>query len=411
MEKVAVKAEEEVVKEMDEAIKAGKISVIFNLLFSIFKGFAGFFAGSIALLADALHSLIDVFGSLLVWAGIKVASKPADSEHPYGHFKAESLAELGVGIIIILSSVLIIKEAIEKLFYFSTIRFEYYAALTALASAFGNEILARYKISTGKKTKSSALIAEGKHSRADVLSSLSVFAGLIFVKVGYQWADPLIAILISVMILQMGFKILRDSADSLLDRTDRELAEEISNIVQHIEGVESVKKVRTRGTLNAKIAEVEFNLKPWISTETIEELQEKISSTIKSKLPEVYMVIPVVHFVIDRYRIAIPSAGEEFTEEFGTTPEFTVFDVNKEVINRKIVPNPYKDEEKKKGQLISELLRKEGVNVVAVKKIGEGGKAHLRSKGISIKYVSGERVDEVINNLLKRLNKEQRRSE
>jgi len=123
------------------------------------------------------------------------------------------------------------------------------------------------------------------------------------------------------------------------------------------------------------------------------------------------MVIPVVHFVIDRYRIAIPSAGEEFTEEFGTTPEFTVFDVNKEVINRKIVPNPYKDEEKKKGQLISELLRKEGVNVVAVKKIGEGGKAHLRSKGISIKYVSGERVDEVINNLLKRLNKEQRRSE
>ena len=396
---------EEVAVEMDEAIRAGKISVIFNLLFSILKGISGFFAGSIALLADALHSLIDVFGSLLVWAGIKIASKPADSEHPYGHFKAESLAELGVGITIILSSMLIVKEAFEKLFDVSSIGFEYYAALIALFSALGNEMLARYKISTGRKTKSSALIAEGKHSRADVLSSLSVFAGLIFVKMGYKWADPIIAIAISVMILRMGFRILRDSADSLLDRTDKELSEEISKIVQNIEGIESVKKVTTRGTMKSKIVEIEFNLKPWISAETIEKLQKLISSSIKSKFPDVYMVISVARFLVEKYRIAVPSKGEEFAGDFGKAAKFTVFDLNGEITGKKTIPNPYMSEEKRRGQLISEMLRKEGVNVVAVKKIGEGGKAHLKSKGISIEYVSGEKVEDIIMELHKRLSK------
>ncbi|RLI77764.1 hypothetical protein DRP05_09335 [Archaeoglobales archaeon] len=198
---------------VNSAIKASKISTISNLFLTIFKGIAGIAVGSTALIADAIHSLVDVLGSILVWLGIRISEKPADESHPYGHFKAESLAEMAIGIIILISSILIIHEAVNELLSFSSPNFEYYALFVALFSALINEVLARYKISVGRETKSTALIAEGKHSRVDVLASFSVFLGFIFVKIGYWWADGVVAIVISVIILQIGFKIIKNSID------------------------------------------------------------------------------------------------------------------------------------------------------------------------------------------------------
>lgn len=143
---------------VDSAIKASKVSTISNLFLSIFKGVAGVAVGSTALIADAIHSLVDVVGSVLVWLGIRISEKPTDQSHPYGHFKAESLAEMAVGIIIVISSILIIHEAVNELLSFSSPSFEYYALLVALFSALINEILARYKISVGRETRSTALL-------------------------------------------------------------------------------------------------------------------------------------------------------------------------------------------------------------------------------------------------------------
>ncbi|RLI80411.1 cation diffusion facilitator family transporter, partial [Archaeoglobales archaeon] len=254
---------------VDSAIKASKISTLSNLLLTIFKGLAGISVGSTALIADAIHSLVDVLSSVLVWMGIKISEKPADESHPYGHFKAESLAEMAVGIIIILSSILIILEAVNELINLSSPTFEYYALLVALFSAFANEFLARYKISVGKKTKSTALIAEGKHSRVDVFASFSVFLGFIFVKIGYWWADGVVAIAISVMILQIGFKIIKNSIDVLMDRVDEELDFQISEIVRNIQGVEKVELIASRGTWRTKIIEVHFSVKPGTSSDII----------------------------------------------------------------------------------------------------------------------------------------------
>ena len=401
---VKVQEEEEDAEEMNDAIRAGKVSVVFNLVFSILKGVAGLLAGSIALLADALHSLVDVLGSLLVWMGIKIASKPADDEHPYGHFKAESLAELGVGIIILLSSFLIVKEAIDGFLNVSIPAVEYYAVAVALLSAFGNELLARYKISVGKRTKSSALIAEGKHSRTDVLSSLSVVAGFIFVKIGYWWADPVVALAISVLIIQMGIKILKNSADTLMDKTDKELSEQISKIIEGIEGVESVNMVATRGTWKNKIVDVEFDVKPWIPSEAIKKAQDKVISSVKSMFPEVSSVNPIIRFAMGKYRIAIPSEGDRYTGDFGSQ-HYTIFDVNREVISHRKIDNPHYNAEKRKGYLIAELLKNEGVDVVVVNKIGEGGEGHLRGRGISVERISGNSVSEVVNEFVKKVKK------
>lgn len=388
---------------MDEALKAGKVSVAFNIIFSILKGVAGLLVGSIALIADALHSLVDVFGSALVWVGIKLSSRPADAGHPYGYFKAESLAEIGVAIIILLSSILIIKEAVEGLIEFVFPEVRLFAIGIALLSTGGNELLARYKISVGKKTRSSALIAEGKHSRADVLSSFSVFVGFIFVEIGYWWADPLVALLISVLIIKMGLEILKSSADTLMDRTDKELAQNISQIVEGVEGVEEVKMVATRGTWRSKIIEVQFSIKPWVTSEFISQIQEKINSNVKSNYQEVISVIPVIYASRKKNRIAIPCEGNKYTGDFGDTKEYAIIDLNGDVTSKKIIENPHVKAEKRRGYLVAKMLEKEGVDAIAVNKIGEGGKAHLHERGISIENLSGDTVEEITNKFINKV--------
>ncbi len=393
---------------VESALKVSKVSAIVNLLFTIFKGAAGVSVGSTALIADAIHSLIDVIGSVFVWAGIRVSEKPADKTHPYGHFKAESLAEMAVGIIILLTSFYIIYEALNELIGLNSPIFEYYALAVAAISAIGNEFLARYKISVGRRSKSSALIAEGRHSRVDVLASFSVFMGLIFVRLGYWWADGLIAIIISVIIMQMGLEILKNSTDVLMDRVDEQLSFQISEIVEKIDGVDRVDMIAPRGTWRAKIIEVHFLVKPGISSDIIDLIQREIEERIRSSFPEVVSVIPVVKILKEKVVLAIPSdergikTREDFNSEYFTIVEIGNENGGYEKII-KVVRNPYAHAEKKKGFLISELLEKNDVTAVIAKKIGEGAKAHLRSKGISVLRLEDDDVDEVIKKVVKNL--------
>ncbi|MBO8181574.1 MAG: cation diffusion facilitator family transporter [Archaeoglobus sp.] len=379
---------------MDSALRVSKVSAFVNLLLTLFKGVAGVSVGSTALIADAIHSLIDVFGSVFVWLGIRISEKPADETHPYGHFKAESLAELAVGIIIILSSFFIIYEALKELIAFKAPEFEYYALGVAAIATVTNELLARYKISAGKKFKSSALIAEGKHSRVDVLASFAVFLGFIFVKIGYWWADGLVAIIISVIILQIGFGILKDSTDTLMDKVDEQLDLQISEIVSRIEGVEKVELIASRGTWRAKIIEVHFCIKPGLPSDIIDLIQKEIEERIKSSFHEVVSVIPVVKVLREKVVLAIPTDDKGRVKNDISSEFFTIVEFDGEV-EKKVIENPYAHAEKKKGFLISELLEKHGVTAVVAKKIGEGARAHLRSKGINVLNLEGNTVEEV----------------
>ncbi len=383
---------------MSIAIKASKVSVISNAFLTIIKLLAGIAVGSTALIADAAHSFVDILSSVFVWIGIKISEKPADKSHPYGHFKAESLAELAVGIIILISSVAIIDEAVKELLAFSSPVFEYFALLVTLVSAAINEVLARYKIAVGKKTKSIALIADGKHSRVDVLASLAVFFGFLFVKIGYWWADGVVAIVISVIILQVGFGILKSSINVLMDSVDEELAIQISEIVKRIKGIEDIELIATRGTWRAKIIEIHFVVRFGTPSEEVGRIQNEIEREIKSRFLDVVAVIPVVKFRRGKVVMAIPSdeKGVAYTGDFGSEYYVIVELDGDEVSGKKVMKNPYTKAERRKGYLIAELLKRNNVNVVVAKKIGGGGRDHLKSKGIYLLEMDGDRVDEVI---------------
>ncbi len=373
---------------MDEAIRAGKISVIANVVLTVVKGLAGVFAGSTALIADAFHSLVDVLGSALVWIGIKIAQKPPDRAHPYGHFKAESLAELGVGLVIIFTSLSILIEAVNSLISGVKPSFEVYALIVALSSAMINEVLARYKIAVGIRTKSSSLIAEGKHSRTDVISSLSVVLGFILVYFGYWWADAVVAIAISILILQMGGGILKNAIDVLMDKADEELSMKIGKIIEGIEGIKSVDFVAVRGTWRSKIVEIHFTVGPEIGAEQIDEIIRKIES-LKDSFSEIVRIIPVVKISKEIRRIAIPvDENDNYIGDLNAK-FFRIVDLKTKKSWK--IQNEFWNAQKMKGYLIAELLSKNKVDVIVVRRIGEGAKNHLRSKGIAIRFV--ERLD------------------
>ncbi|ADB58098.1 cation diffusion facilitator family transporter [Archaeoglobus profundus] len=377
-------------------LRAGKISAIVNVFLTIIKVVAGILVNSTALIADGIHSLIDVFGSVLVWIGLKIANKPPDELHPYGHIKAESLVELAVGLIIVISALTIIHEAVISLMEKSIPDFEFYALIIALFSAIVNEVLARYKIKVGMETKSSSLVAEGKHSRVDVISSLSVFVGYIFVGLGYWWMDPLVAIVISVLILQMGFGILKNAVNSLMDKVDPELALKIRSIVEDIEGVEGVEFVGVRGTWKAKIVEVHISINPGMSAEIIDALEREIEERIRHAVSDVVRVVTVVK-VKKQVVVAIPEDGSgNYTGELDS-PYFTIANLSTNEIFR--IENPHYGAERRKGYLIAELLSKYGVNVVVVRRIGEGAKSHLRSRGIFVRFEEGKSVEEILEKI------------
>ncbi len=380
---------------VDEALRAGKVSALSNLILTVVKLIAGLLVNSTALIADAIHSLVDVLGSFLVWVGLKIAEKPADEKHPYGHFKAESLAELAVGIIILFSSVYILHEAVVSLLSHSTPEFEMYAAGIALMSAVVNEALARYKIRVGLKTRSSSLIAEGKHSRVDVISSLSVVVGLVLVYFGYWWADSVVAIAISIIILQIGAEVLKNSLDVLMDKVDEEVIVKVLSVMDKVGGVESVEFVATRGTWKSRIVEVHFTVNAGMDAETIDAIEREIAEEIKDRVPGVVDVVAVVKVSKPRV-LAIPvNSDGKYTGELDSSG-FMV--VNLDSGEVKWVENKHHGAGKKKGLLISELLEKHGVSIVAVRKIGEGARAHLKSRGIVVKVVNSDigEVDEVV---------------
>jgi len=214
---------------------------------------------------------------------------------------------------------------------------------------------------------------------------MAVVVGFILVYLGYWWADSIVAIAISVVILQIGGSVLKNSIDVLMDRVDEELALKVKSVLEKIDGVKSVDFIGTRGTMKSKIVEVHFTVDIGIDAETIDVIQKEISEEIKERIPEVVNVVCVVNITKPKV-LAIPvGLNGWYTGELDS-PRFVI--VNLESGERKVVNNTHYRAEKKKGYLISELLEKHGVSMVAVKKVGEGARAHLRSRGILVKVVN-----------------------
>lgn len=210
--------------------REGLVSVILNLLLFVLKYYAGIASASLALIADAWHTLSDSLTSLVVILGIKLSSKKPDKEHPFGHGRWEQISALIIAILLALVGVEFMKDAIAKLRGHEAADFGWLAYLTTVASIVLKEGLARYAFYIARKTGNAAVKADGWHHRSDALSSLMVLAGL-FLSPYFWWIDSVLGMLISFMLFYAAYGIIREAVNKILGE---EPSEEVIGKVEQI---------------------------------------------------------------------------------------------------------------------------------------------------------------------------------
>jgi cation diffusion facilitator family transporter len=227
-------------------LRAVQISTAGMLLVSLIQLLIAILGGSAGLFADALHNLGDVLTTVALWIAFVISKRAADRRYTYGYHRTEDLAGIFIVLIIIASAVAGAWESILKLTSGNMPTQIYLSMAAAAIGCIGNEILAQYKITIGKRINSVALIADGQHSRIDGLTSLAALAGLIGVKLGWSTADPLAGILITLVILSVVYSTSRSVLQRLLDAVDPHIVPSIVETASQIEGVENTTDVKAR---------------------------------------------------------------------------------------------------------------------------------------------------------------------
>src|SRR3989440_4928117 len=202
--------------------------------------------GSAGLFADALHNLGDVLTTVALWIAFVLSNRAANRRYTYGYYRAEDLAGIFIVLVIIASAVAGAVESIQKLTSGSVPTQLYLSMAAALVGVAGNELLAQYKISVGKRINSVPLVADGQHSRIDGLTSLAAFIGLVGVRLGLPIADPIAGLVITVVILTVVYSTSRSVLQRLLDAVDPHIVPAIVETAKAVPGVEAVTDVRAR---------------------------------------------------------------------------------------------------------------------------------------------------------------------
>lgn len=273
-----------------EGIRALKISLIGLLATAIFQSVIAWISGSAALLADTVHNFSDALTALPLWLAFAVSRRPANRRYTYGYGRAEDLAGLVIILMIALSAGLAGYESARKLLQPEPISNLGWVIVAAIIGAAGNEIVAEYRIRTGRRIGSAALIADGQHARVDGLTSLAVLIGAIGVWLGFPLADPLIGLLITVAILF----ILKDTAQTmwyrLMDAVDPELTDRLEQVAQGVPNVRAVHDVRVRWLGHRLRCELHISVDAALSTAESHAIAEEARHRLLHELPGLEVV-------------------------------------------------------------------------------------------------------------------------
>jgi cation diffusion facilitator family transporter len=215
-------------------------------------------SGSVALLGDTLHNVADALTAIPLGVAFLIGRRAANRRYTYGYGRAEDLAGLFVVAVIAASAALATWQAVGRLLHPQPVHHLWYVAAAALAGFVGNEWVARYRIRAGRRIGSAALVADGQHARSDGLTSLAVLLGAGGVAIGWNWADPVVGLLIAALILHVLVDAARTVFRRLLDGVDPALLDDAEAALAATPGVTSVGAVRLRWTGHRLRAEAEI---------------------------------------------------------------------------------------------------------------------------------------------------------
>jgi cation diffusion facilitator family transporter len=344
--------------------KAALLSIFVSAFLAVVKYLIGILSGSIALIADAIHSFTDIISSIGVFIGLRISSRKPTKAFPYGFYKTENIASLFLALAIFYAGYEIIITSVAKFGVVALTNLPY-AIVTALISLVVTLLLSVYKLKVGRELNSPSLIADGQHTRSDALSSVAVLLGLVGYQLGFSSLDATAGIAVSVLIFRAGYEIFKDSVKVLLDASiDYEGLNRIREIVASnccVRKINSL-KARSSGKFIFIELEVETNHK---DLERAHHLSDQIEAQIKSEVKNVDRVL--IHMEPEKkdfIRYAVPCTENnglrsKVSTHFGEAEYFCLFDIrtaDNELTTMEFVKNPYRTLEKRKGLKAAELL-------------------------------------------------------
>lgn len=229
-----------------EGIRALKISLFILLATTVLQLAVVLASGSVALLADTVHNFSDALTAVPLWIAFVLGRGAANRRHTYGYGRAEDLAGLFIVVVVALSAVVAVWQSIDRLFNPQPLHNLGWVLAAGVVGFIGNEAVAIYRIRTGQRIGSAALVADGVHARTDGFTSLAVVLGAAGVMLGFPLADPIIGLLISVAIIFLLWGTVRSVGRRLMDGIEPELLDRAHRALEHTPGVLAVPKLQLR---------------------------------------------------------------------------------------------------------------------------------------------------------------------
>jgi cation diffusion facilitator family transporter len=271
-------------------------SAIFGgiVIFTI-KLYAWLISGSVALLSDALESIVNILASMMMFASVLISAQPPDEDHRYGHQKIENISCLIEGILIIVAGFLIGRTAYLRLYNPVILERLNYAVLISLFATSINLGLSWILMRTAKRTHSLALEGDAIHLFSDVISSGGVAVGLFLgYRLGLPIVDPIIALIVSAIILKMGMDLVRKSGSGLMDESCWETEIEIRRIMdRHQQSFVDYHNMKTRKSGNSVFAELQLSLDGNLSVQEAHDFTDHLEADLRDELPNVILTIHI----------------------------------------------------------------------------------------------------------------------
>ena len=252
--------------------------------------------GSVALYSDALESIINVAAALAALIALRVAARPADANHPYGHTKAEYFSAVAEGVLIVLAALAIVREALPGLTQPKAVEAPLLGLLVNIGAGAINAAWAGVLLRQGRALRSPALLADGRHILTDVVTSVGVVVGVVLAQVtGLGWLDPALALLVAVNILWSGWGLMRDSVGGLMDAgVDAATDAQIRRVMSaHAEGALEIHDLRTRHAGRMTFVEFHLVVPGEMSVQEAHAICDRLEEALQAEVPGTSVTIHV----------------------------------------------------------------------------------------------------------------------
>lgn len=273
------------------ANKVSFVTIIGNILLSVMKLIAGFIAHSNAMISDAIHSASDVFSTFVVIIGIKLASKKADKEHPYGHERLECVAAIVLSMVLFITGFGIGAAALKNITsgdYNNIVVPGILALVAAIVSIVSKEAMYWYTRYNAKRIDSSALMADAWHHRSDAFSSIGALIGIAGARLGFPIMDSIASLIIFVFIIKAAYDIFKDAIDKMVDHAcDDDTVNQIRECVMKHDDVLGIDMLQTRIFGNKIYVDLEIATDGSYTLSKAHTIAESVHDDIEKSFPKV----------------------------------------------------------------------------------------------------------------------------